>query len=101
MVQRYCHATINIISSGHFQYRARTHNHTLFKVKGRSLKLLNNNTVSLACMALYNLSLVAENKGKISKLGAKEQVRRAMAAANAADETKKLGQLLLDKLAQC
>ena len=54
-----------------------------------------------ACWALFNLSLVAENKVKISKLGASEPVRRAMAAANATENTKKWGQMLLDKLAQC
>jgi hypothetical protein len=55
-----------------------------------------------ACGALDNLAFNnAENKMKISKLGAKDQVRRAMAAANATENTKKYGQRLLDKLAQC
>ena len=54
-----------------------------------------------ACAALFNLSLVAENKVKISKLGAKESVRRAMAAANATEVTKEWGQELLNRLAQC
>ena len=36
---------------------------------------------------------------KISKLGSKDQVRRAMAAANATEDTKKWGQKLLDRLA--
>ena len=54
-----------------------------------------------ACGALFNLSLVAENKVKISNLGASDQVRRAMAAANATEDTKKWGQWLLDRLAQC
>ena len=38
---------------------------------------------------------------RIKATGAKDQVRRAMAAANATDDTKKYGQMLLDKLAQC
>ena len=55
-----------------------------------------------ACGALFNLSANnAQNKVKISNLGAEDPVRRAMAAANAADDTKKYGQKLLDKLAQC
>ena len=54
-----------------------------------------------ACAALYNLSGNAENKVKISNLGAEEHVRRAMAAANATEDTKKWGQWLLDRLAQC
>ena len=50
-----------------------------------------------ACGALFNLSY----KVKISKLGASAPVRRAMAAANATENTKEWGQKLLDKLAQC
>ena len=54
-----------------------------------------------ACGALFNLSFNAQNKVKISNLGAKDQVRRAMAAANATEKTKERGQDLLDDLAQC
>ena len=53
------------------------------------------------CGALFNLSLVAENKVKISNLGVEEEIRRAMAAANATENTKKWGQNLLNRLAQC
>ena len=54
-----------------------------------------------ACGALCNISHNPENQGKISKLGAEDPVRRAMAAANATENTKKWGQNLLDRLAQC
>ena len=53
-----------------------------------------------ACAALLNLSSNnPENKVKISNLGSEEHVRRAMAAANATEVTKRLGQWLLDRLA--
>ena len=51
-----------------------------------------------ACWALFNLSFNAENKVKIFNLGVEEPVRRAMAAANATENTKKYVQKLLDKL---
>ena len=54
-----------------------------------------------ACAALLNLSGNAENKVKIANLGASDPVRRAMAAANATENTKEWGQMLLDRLAQC
>ena len=54
-----------------------------------------------ACWALYNLSFNAENKTRIKKEGGEEVVRRAIAAHNATDYTKKKGQELLDNLAQC
>jgi len=54
-----------------------------------------------ACLALYNLSLSPESRAQIARLGAEEQVRRAMAAANATEDTKKWGQVLLDRLARC
>ena len=43
----------------------------------------------------------AENNVKISNLGVEEEIRRAMAAANATEKTKEKGQKLLNKLAQC
>jgi len=54
-----------------------------------------------ACGALFNLSFNAQNKVKLASLGGEEQVRRAMAAENATEDTKKYGQMLLDRLAQC
>jgi len=55
-----------------------------------------------ACRALVNLTVNnAENQVKFRGLGAEEQVRRAMAAANATEKTKEKGQKLLDRLAQC
>jgi len=38
---------------------------------------------------------------RIKKGGGEEQIRHAMAAANATENTKKWGQVLLDKLARC
>ena len=54
-----------------------------------------------ACTALWSLAFNADNKPLIKKEGGEELVRRAISAPNATDYTKKWGQKLLDRLAQC
>ena len=53
-----------------------------------------------ACAALLNLGTSNRDmQQRIKRAGAAEQVGRAMAASNATDDTKKWGQILLDRLA--
>ena len=53
-----------------------------------------------ACAALLNIGTSnGDRQQRIKRAGAAEQVGRAMAASNATDDTKKWGQMLLDRLA--
>jgi len=53
-----------------------------------------------ACAALLNIGTSnRDRQQRIKRAGAAEQVGRAMAASNATDDTKKWGQMLLDRLA--
>ena len=53
-----------------------------------------------ACAALLNMGTSNRDmQQRIKRAGAAEQVGRAMAASNATDDTKKWGQMLLDRLA--